>query len=418
MTSPEPSWTRELDRAVEERAGRLVEIRRHLHRNPEPSGQEVNTTRYLARTMEELGLEPWIGKDGCGLAVEGPAPRDLPRIALRGDMDALRIQEAGDCEYRSRVPGVMHACGHDAHASCIAGCAMALVALERAGALPWPVPWKAVFQPSEEEATGALSLIRQGVLENVRSIFSLHMDPGRPVGGLAMRDGAFTSACDEFSIEVEGRGGHGSRPQDSRDALLAAATLIAGIYQHLPRRSDPLRPVVATIGSVSAGEDANSIPASALIRGMLRAAGESCREKLRRDLQELVGGMEALTGCRHRLAFPAGCPSVRNSPRLNRVLLQAAASMPQDLEVEWLPDPSMGGEDFGEYTVRVPGCMFRLGCRTRPPGGLLHSPRFDLDERSLGLGVGLLVRAAVLEADPDRPEAPPDDDGKAQVRLQ
>ena len=401
MTDPDLSWTEALDRFVAERTGTLVDIRRHLHRNPEPSGREIETTRFLSRQMADQGLEPWIGAGGCGLTVESPGPAPRGRLALRGDMDALCIHDAKGCAYRSRVPGVMHACGHDAHSSCIAVGAMVLEAMRRESALPWPVPWKAIFQPAEEKAVGAMSMIRQGVLEGVRAILSLHLDPTRPVGGIGWRDGPFTAACDEFSIRITGKGGHGSRPQDSRDALLAAATLITGIYQHLPRRTDPLMPVVATIGSVTAGENANSIPATARLRGMIRTTRESLRHQCRETLIRLVSAMESLTDCRHELEFPAGCPGVINAPGLNRLLRRAAATLPEEVQVEEIPEPSIGGEDFGEYTLLIPGCMFRLGCRTESGSGLLHSPYFDLDERCLPLGVRLLVRMLILEARPE-----------------
>lgn len=394
-------WTVELDRIVAGLHKRLVEIRRQLHRHPEPSGQETQTTRYLTDIVAETGLEIRIGPDGCGAIIDGPSDHGSWRIALRGDIDALYIQDAKECEYRSQVAGVMHACGHDAHSACLIGSILALEALRQGDALPWPVPWRAILQPSEELATGAREMIAFGGLEDVLGIFSLHMDPLRPVGEIGIRNREFTASCDEFEICITGQGGHGARPHETIDPIAAAAQVITGIYQMLPRRMNPLEPVVATVGELSAGHSPNVIPETAEMKGTLRALSEKSRANAKEAITDIVSGIAKTTRCRIEVLFPVGCPGVMNDAGLNDIIRESARTFPEGLDVEEMPNPSMGGEDFAEYTQHVPGSMFRLGCQPSMGGARLHSPHFDLDERCLGLGVRLLTRAVILRSRPD-----------------
>lgn len=394
-------WTVELDRIVAGLHKRLVEIRRHLHQHPEPSGEETETTRYLAEVITAAGLEPRVGPEGRGAIIDGPTDASGRRVALRGDIDGLFIQDAKECDYRSQVPGLMHACGHDAHSACLVGSVLVLDELRRNETLPWPVPWRAILQPAEETATGAREMIAIGALDEVDAIYALHLDPSRPVGEIGLRDGAFTASCDEFEIRVVGRGGHGARPHETLDPIAAAAQVINGIYQMFPRRMNPLEPVVATVGEVSAGHSPNVIPETAEMKGTLRALSEKTQELAKETIADIVSGLAKTTGCRIELSFPLGCPGVMNDGALNGFLRSAAATFPEGLKVVEMQHPSMGGEDFAEYTQHVPGSMFRLGCQSSTGGAMLHSPHFDLDERSLGLGVRRLTRAVILHARPD-----------------
>lgn len=391
----------ELDRVVAGLQKRMVEIRRHLHQHPEPSGEEIESTQYLASVLSDAGLNPTVGPEDIGAVVDGGEGER--RLAIRGDIDALFIQDAKECEYRSKVPEVMHACGHDAHSACLVGSALALQELSKEDHLPWPVSWRAILQPAEEIATGARDMIARGVLEPVDAIFALHMDPTRPAGEIALRDGTFTASCDEFEILVTGRGGHGARPHDTVDPVAAAAQLVTSIYQMLPRRLNALRPLVITVGKISAGHSPNVIPETAELAGTIRTQDEKTRAEAKEVLTEIAAGIAKTTGCRIDVSFPFGCPGVVNDLALNDVIRQAAATLPEGLKVAEMPDPSMGGEDFAEYTLHVPGSMFRLGCQPHGGGAMLHSPHFDLDERCLGIGVRLLTRAIILRADPDLP---------------
>ena len=400
----EESWTVALDQIAARLRKKLTAVRRHLHRHPETSGRETETTQYLAGLLSEAGLTPQICPQGRGAIVDGPAPDKSRRICLRGDMDALFIQDGKKCEYRSQVPGVMHACGHDAHSACLAGSVLALEELRSKNLLPWPTPWRAIFQPAEETAAGAKAMIAAGALKNVGAIFALHVDPARTVGEIGVRDGAFTASCDEFAIRIDGRGGHGARPHETADPIAAAAWLIAAIYQTLPRQMPPLKPVVASVGQIAAGRCANVIPETAEMRGTLRTLDEPSRAAAKSIIEDIRAGAEKTTGCRIRISFPVGCAAVINDAGLNRVLRTAAETLPEGLQVSELAAPSMGSEDFGEYTRHVPGSMFRLGCQGSPGGAVLHSPHFDLDERCLILGARLLARAAILQARPKKLE--------------
>ena len=400
----EESWTVELDRVATRLRKKLTAVRRHLHCHPESSGQETETTRYLAGILSEAGLTPQICSQGRGAIVDGPAPDNARRICLRGDMDALFIQDGKKCEYRSQVPGVMHACGHDAHSACLVGSVLALEELRRHDLLPWPTPWRAIFQPAEETAAGAKEMIAAGALKNAGAIFALHVDPARTVGEIGVRDGAFTASCDEFAIRIYGRGGHGARPHETADPIAAAAWMISAIYQTLPRQMSPLKPVVASVGQIAAGRCANVIPETAEMRGTLRTLDEPSRAAAKAILENIRAGAEKTTGCQIHISFPVGCAAVINDAGLNRVLRKAAQTLPEGLQVSELAAPSMGSEDFGEYTRHVPGSMFRLGCQASPSGAVLHSPHFDLDERCLILGARLLSRAAILQARPKKLE--------------
>lgn len=273
---------RDLDTVVKGLEGQLVEIRRHLHRNPEPSGEETETTRYLAGILEGIGLDCKLGEEARGV-LANPAQVQAGKeiTAFRGDIDALWIQESTGASYQSCVDGVMHACGHDAHATCAVGTALALAQLQEAGKLPWPVGWRAILQPAEEICIGAAEMVALGALEGVTGIFSLHMDPAYPVGTICTKDGALTAACDEFRIHIQGEGGHGARPHETRDPVAAGAMLVSSLYQQIPRTFDAQDTVVVTVGEFSAGHSANVIADSAKLRGTFRTLTTKNREALK-----------------------------------------------------------------------------------------------------------------------------------------
>ncbi len=393
-----PKWATALDRIAAGLQRRLVEIRRHLHQHPEPSGEEVETTRFLAGHLEETGLPIRIGPNDCGLVVDSDETDEPGRTAFRGDIDALWIQDAKETEYRSQRPGVMHGCGHDAHAAGVVGVILVLNELEREGLLPGQVKWRAILQPSEETASGAREMISIGALENVDGIFALHLDPTRPVGTIGVKAGAFTASCDEFEIHIKGRGGHGARPHETLDPIAAGAQMISTLYQMFPRRMDPHKPVVATIGQVSAGHSPNVIPETAEMKGTLRALDERTRVRAKEVIGDIAAGIAKTTGCELRLTFPFGCPGVVNDIGFTDCFRAAARLIPDGLRVEEMPHASMGGEDFAEYLQHVPGAMFRLGCQPASGCTTLHSPQFDIDEKALGIGVRLIARAVILRA--------------------
>ena len=219
------SWQSRLDAAIDDNAARLIELRRQLHMQPEPSGEELQTSLKLYQLLSGQKLAVRMGPEGCGVVVESRNQKAPRRIAMRADIDALRIQDEKQVPYHSCVPEVMHACGHDVHTSTVFGALSALDRLERDGALPWPVTWRTVFQPAEETSDGARAMIGAGVLKDVATILSLHVDPTRPAGTIGVRSGVFTASCDMLRITVHGRGGHAARPHESADPIAAAAQL-------------------------------------------------------------------------------------------------------------------------------------------------------------------------------------------------
>ncbi|MBI1355171.1 MAG: amidohydrolase [Acidobacteria bacterium] len=392
-------WTRRLDAEIDALAPLLRSLRRELHAHPEPSGQELLTTAKLETLLAERGLSSRRGPQGLGLLVDSPEPVDGPRVALRADLDALRLQDGKAVDYRSQVDGVMHACGHDAHTACGLGAALALARLAAEGALPWPVPWRAVFQPAEETASGAYDMIEGGALDGVAAIFALHVDPSRPVGQVGVRDGAFTASCDWLEIVVRGQGGHAARPHESVDPIVAATQLIGALYAFVPRAVDSQEPAVLTIGRIQGGYSANVIPDQVELSGTLRTLSPAVRERVKQRIRELAHGLEQASGAQISVEFRRGLAGVYNDAAATAVVRRAARDALGPENVVEIPRPSMGGEDFAGYLERIPGAMFRLGVRSDRVGKEpLHSPLFDIDEAALAWGAKILARALILWA--------------------
>lgn len=397
------TWTEQLDRTVDAHSAQMIEVRRHLHAHPELSGHELQTIAYLRAQIQAAGLEPQVVLDGRGIIVDGPANTETPRIALRADVDALPIQDAKVVAYRSTVPGVMHACGHDAHAAMVLGAMLSVASIQKSGDLPWPVPWRTLFQPAEETCEGAQQMIEAGALANVSCLISTHIDPARPVGFVGMRAGTLTANCSQFRIEIYGRRGHAARPHESLDPIAAAAQLINSIYLFLPRTVDARDPVVVTIGQIAGGETFNVIPEHVHMQGTMRSFDEAVHSAAKDQIRQLARGIAEASGTRIEIQFRDGPPSVHNDPDLTkRIQLQASELLGTD-HVQLLRHPSMGGEDFAYYLKTAPGSMFRLGCAASPSGGpALHSDHFDIDEQALSIGAKLLARSLVDLSNPEQ----------------
>jgi amidohydrolase len=399
------NWREQLDRSIESCAGLIIEARRYLHMHPEPSGEEIGSSLYLQRLLRTAGLQTRLGPQGRGVIVDPveEAPSAAPRIALRADIDALRIQEVNDVPYRSQRPEVMHACGHDGHAATVLGALLGLHAAGQAGFLPWPVRWRGIFQPAEETAAGALEMIEAGALQDVCAMIAAHMDPSRQVGRVGLRYGALTAACDTLRITVEGRGGHAARPHESLDPIAATAQLISSIYMFIPRATDSQDPVVVTFGQVTAGHNPNVIPECAILRGTIRTLGGATRRKTQDYIRELARGVAEASRTCIEVEFEPGPDSVQNDASMTSLLHEAATNLLGIDHVDMIERTSMGGEDFAFYQDHVAGAMFRLGCASEEAGNApLHSPNFNLDERALTIGAKLMARAVVLWCDPQR----------------
>ena len=397
----ETTWQIAIDAEVDHVFEQMVEVRRHLHSHPDPSGHEQPTTEYLREKLVAAGFQPRLGPENRGLIVDSATQHDWC-IGLRGDIDALRIHDAKQVGYRSRREGLMHACGHDGHTATLFGAALALAHAQAADALPPQTSWRAIFQPAEETSRGAHEMIDAGAIEDLNAILSLHMDPSRPVGTIGIRDGALTASCDEIEIHIRGRGGHAARPHESIDPIAAAAQLISSIYLFVPRATDSHDPVVVTFGRVVAGDNNNVIPEEVILGGTIRTLDGTTRRQTKDHIVQLARGVAEASGTAIDVRYLAGTSAVLNDPDITNLFRKATADLLGPGAVQEVERPSMGGEDFAHYLDLIPGSMFRLGCASDAKGGApLHSPEFDLDENALAIGAKILARTAVMACNPD-----------------
>ncbi len=363
----------------------LVAWRRHIHRHPELGRQEFATTQFVADRLVDAGLNPKALPGGTGLICD-LGPDHAPRIALRADMDALPMAERTDADYASTVPGVAHACGHDAHTAMLLGAATALAA---APELPMGV--RLIFQPAEELMPGgALDAIAAGALAGVWRIFALHCDPRLAVGRVAITAGPITSAADSVEITLHSPGGHTSRPHLTSDLVYGMGTVITGLPGVLSRRIDPRHGTVMVWGAANAGVAANAIPQIGTLAGTVRTASRETWLEMEALVQETVTGLLAPLGIEHSLQYRRGVPPVVNEERSTQIMTHAIEAVGPDALAD--TRQSGGGEDFSWYLEQVPGAMARLGVWSGEGAQLdLHQPNFDIDERALAVGVRVLV---------------------------
>ena len=394
-----PTWLDEVSELADQRFPRMVQVRRYLHQNPELSDQEFATTRYLAAAIEKLDLPIQITQQGRGLTAElDTAKPELleRRIAIRGDIDALPIDDNKQVPYRSTCPGVMHACGHDAHATIILSALEILTELHHRGSLPWPISVRGIFQPSEEKATGATYMIEQGALENIDAILALHVDPFRPVGTVGIKGGILTAAADLMTISFNGKGGHGARPHLTIDPIDACTQWIQTAYRRIARTADPQRTVVFSIGKIAAGSSANVIPNTATIFGTLRSLDFESREVALKTLDDVSESIRQQTGCEISISMDFSAPAVHNDQACTDLVSHSVQSLLGSDSLQTIEQPSMGSEDFSCYLNHVPGAMFRLGIANDEIGNAaLHTPGFDIDERALAIGAKLFAASVI-----------------------
>ena len=371
----------------------LVAWRRHVHRHPELGRQEFATTQFVADRLVEAGLNPKALPGGTGLICDF-GPEHAPRIALRADMDALPMTERTGAPYASTVPGVAHACGHDAHTAMLLGAAGALAA---APELPMGV--RLIFQPAEELMPGgALDAIAAGALSGVSRIFALHCDPRLAVGRVAITAGPITSAADSIEITLHSAGGHTSRPHLTSDLVYGMGTVITGLPGVLSRRIDPRHSTVMVWGAANAGVAANAIPQIGSLAGTVRTASREAWLEMEALVHETVSGLLAPLGIEHSLQYHRGVPPVVNEERSTQIMTHAIEAVGPDVLAD--TRQSGGGEDFSWYLEDVPGAMARLGVWSGDgPQRDLHQPNFDLDERALAVGVRVLVNIIEQSAD-------------------
>jgi amidohydrolase len=378
-----------LERAYEMQE-QLVAWRREFHMRPELGFQEMRTTARVAKVLASLGYRVRTGVGRTGVMAE--LGQGHPTVAIRADMDALPIQEVTDVPYASQIPGVMHACGHDAHTA-IGLTVATLLAQET-----FPGTVRFLFQPAEEVGddegvSGAPRMVQDGAMEGVDAVLALHVDASIPVGDIALEVGPICAGVDTFHATIIGQGGHGAMPHEAVDPVYIAAHVILALHGIVSRRLDPLEPAVVSIGAIHGGQADNVIPEQVKISGTLRFLEPQVREQIHAEIERALGIARAMGGD-YALQFELGGLPTRNAVEVVEFIREVAAELLGSEHV--LPyRPEMGAEDFGAFSELAPGAMFRLGCRIEGDERKAHSPRFDIDERCLPVGAAVLAEAAL-----------------------
>ncbi|MEO6539698.1 MAG: M20 family metallopeptidase [Ferruginibacter sp.] len=384
-------------------AGEFIEVRHLIHANPELSYQEFETAAFIQQKLTELG-SPFEVKATTGVVglIKGKNP-GKKIVALRADMDALPITEENDVPYKSKNPGVMHACGHDVHTTCLLGAAKILNELKD----EWEGTVKLIFQPGEEKNPGGASLlIKEGVLENPKpeKIFALHVHPGLETGKLSFRNGMVMASADEIYISIKSKGGHAAAPQFTADTILIASHLIISLQQIVSRINSPFNPSVLSITSFQGGNTTNVIPSEVKLMGTFRAMDEGWRFKAHELIKKQTIELVAAMGAEATIHIDVGYPFVLNNEALGNETWKMAEEFVGATNVEET-ELRMGAEDFAYYSHQVPACFFRLGAGNKARGisSGVHTPTFNIDEGAIEIGMGMM---AYLGA--DTPSASPE----------
>ena len=374
---------------------KILSLRRHLHQFPELSGEEHDTSETVQEKLDEQGIPFTAGYAGTGVLGVIEGGRTGKTVALRADMDALPIQEENDHAFVSRVDGVMHACGHDAHTAMLVGAGSLLQ--DAKGELPGRV--LLVFQPAEEASPtgGARQMMEDGVFGEHRpdAVFAQHVTPELNVGQVGVRQGAITGASDRFKVTIDGEGGHASKPHQTIDAIVVANQVINSLQTVVSRDVDPLRSAVLTVGKIRGGTRYNAIAQRATLEGTIRTFSPDTKERVKKRFHAIVNGVAGSMEASARIRYLDGYPATVNTPEwADRVRKTAQSLLGEDATPEI--EASMGGEDFGRFLLKYPGAYFRLG--TAFPNASekrrLHDSRFDIDEAALGLGTELFAQLA------------------------
>jgi amidohydrolase len=368
----------------------LVAWRREFHTRPELGFQETRTAARVAKVVDSLGYRVRTGVGRTGVVAE--LGQGHPVVAIRADMDALPINEANDVPYASQVPGVMHACGHDAHTAIALGLATLLAQETFEGTVRF------LFQPAEEVGdeegiSGAPRMVEDGAMDGVDTVLALHVDGSVPVGDITVDAGPASAGVDTFYATIVGRGGHGAMPHKVVDPIYIAAQVILALHGIVSRRLHPADPAVVSIGAIHAGEAANVIPEKVEMSGTIRFMEMEVREQIHAEIERALEVARVMGGD-YALQFePGGLPMINDSGVVE--LIREVGTDLLGAEHVQTPKVEMGAEDFGAFSELAPGAMFMLGCRIEGDEREAHNPRFDIDERCLPLGVAILAEATL-----------------------
>lgn len=389
----------EIVELAEELEEKVIKFRRDFHAHPELSWKEERTSKVIEQVLKELGFENvrrGFGGTGSGVVGDIAGRKEVPLIALRADIDALPIEEEADVPWRSTNKGVMHACGHDAHAAILLGVAHMLALLK--DKLPCKV--RLIFQPAEESGvrSGARQLIEEGALDGVEAIWGLHVWSSLPAGKIGYRSGPTMASADIWEVEIKGKGGHGSRPHEAIDPTIAAASIVLSLQTIISRELDPQETAVLSIGRLESGSAPNVIPEKALIQGNIRTTNSIVRDELPGSIERIAKGIGSALRCEVKTNFIPVYPVTVNDPDMVETLKKVASAMFGDQSLTEMPIV-MGSEDFSFYQQKVPGVIFFLGMADSQKGtdAEHHNPTFKTNDEVLKKGVALLT-ALVMES--------------------
>jgi hippurate hydrolase len=375
----------------------MLDIRRTIHQHPELAYQEHQTRELICSKLTELGIPFQTGFARTGVvafidpAGSGTDTNDKGCVALRPDMDGLPVQEKTGLPFASKLPGLMHACGHDGHVAMLLGAAALLKKTDVAGRVVL------LFQPAEEYGNGALDMIRDGALDGVQMIFAGHIDRHFEVRQISAEPGLICAYTDPFKIKICGRGGHASRPHETVDSIVVASLLVMSIQTLVSREVNPSYPSVVSVGRIQGGTAANVIAEEAILEGTIRTTHPKVRKQILAGLQRMVGAMDELYNAHTHIRFLDGLPPVINDSTAADLAREAAAAIIGDTGVVKQKHPSLGGEDFAHYLKKVPGCLVRFGAGLPDHADVpAHSPYFNFDEKVLPIGAAYLAQVACL----------------------
>ncbi|MEG6584591.1 M20 metallopeptidase family protein [Dendrosporobacter sp. 1207_IL3150] len=384
--------TLDIRKLVEKHNSSVIELRRYFHTYPELSGQEYNTQKKIMSELQELGLSPRAAANtGVIVEIEGAFPGKT--IALRADMDALKLQDEITKPYRSKNHGVCHACGHDGHIAMLVGIAKVLYEIK--GQMAGKI--RLLFQPSEEEFPGgAQQLIKEGALVGVDAIIAAHLWQTVEAGTIGVSYGRLMASPDEFTITIKGRGGHGSMPHQTIDPILVGAQIVISLNTIISRNIDPMENAVVSLGLFKSGEVFNVIPDTAVLKGTVRSFDQNIRLQIFERIEKIARGIGQAAGAEVILDKVLGFGPVVNHPEIVKEVVQAAKeviSPDKIIEIK----PVMGGEDFSCYLEKVPGMMVFVGSGNEQKNITFphHHPKFDIDESVLSLGMEIMLRTAL-----------------------
>ncbi|MCY7464263.1 M20 family metallopeptidase [Bacillus safensis] len=382
-----------INERLDEHYEEMVEIRRHLHMNPELSFQEEETAAFIASYYDTLQIptRTKVGGHGVLTFIEGASPG--PTIALRADFDALPIHDEKDVPYKSTKPGVMHACGHDGHTATLL--VLAKVLHTHRDQLKGKIVL--IHQHAEEYAPGgAKPMIEDGCLDGVDVIFGTHLWSSEPCGTILYKSGNFMAAADRFSIQVQGKGGHGAQPHLTKDAVLIGSQIVANLQQVVARKVNPIDSAVVSVGGFVAENAFNVIADSAVLTGTARSFEESARHIIEREIEQVVKGVCQMHDAAYTYEYVRGYPAVKNHPKPTEYIAGIANQTEGVIEVKEA-ETQMGGEDFAYYLQHVPGTFFYTGAMPENSQDVYphHHPKFDINEKAMPIAAKVLANAVL-----------------------